>query len=83
MHPLLLAALVGAGIGSLERTGSLDQLPRPPLVGRTGALAIGAMMLAPTVPLARLLASGAALLAGHQWATTGRVIGNARPPSAW
>ena len=88
MHPLLMLATAGAGLGWAEKTGLLDKLPAVPLIGRKGTLAAVAFALRRSSPFAMAVSAASALAAGLEYGQTGKVSGQveAEPwpmPEAW
>ena len=71
------AAITAAVIGMAEKSGVLDKLPEIPIVGRKGALAIGAYIWARHGggSLARDVCLVAASICGYQWGKEGSISG--------
>jgi hypothetical protein len=70
--------VAAAVIGMAEKAGIMDKLPDIPLVGRKGALAIGAYYYSKHGggSLARDVALAAAVLSGYQLAKEGTITGD-------
>lgn len=72
------AAVTAAVVGYAESAGFMDKLPSIPVVGRKGTLAIAAWYFSKHGggKIARDVALIAAVLAGHELGTTGKVSGD-------
>lgn len=77
-NAILAIGIAAAVIGLGEASGLVDKLPSIPLVGRKGALAIGAYYYSKHGggSLARDVAIAAAALAGYELAKTGSISGD-------
>lgn len=74
----LVGVIVGAGlIGMLKKSGTLDKIPSLPVVGRIGALAIGAHFWAKNGggALARDVSLAAGAIAAYQMGSNGSIDG--------
>lgn len=67
-------AVGGFAVGFLEK--SFPNLPSLPIIGKKGAIAIGAYMLRSQSPLLLDVAKAAAAISGYQLGSTGSVTGD-------
>lgn len=75
----LIGTVVAAGlVGMLKKSGVLDKIPALPVVGRIGALAIGAHFWAKNGggPLARDISLAAGAIAAYQMGSNGSIDGD-------
>lgn len=75
---IIAIAVASAVIGLAESSGILDKIPSVPLVGRKGALALGAYYYSRHGggSLARDVAIAAAALSGYELAKSGSITGD-------
>jgi len=67
-------AAAGAALGWLDKQGFVQSLPKLPVLGEHGTVALAAMML-PGVPYAGLIAKGAGFLAAYEFVKLGQIQG--------
>jgi hypothetical protein len=66
-------AVGGFAVGFIEK--SFPQLPSLPLIGRKGAIAIGAMLFAGKHPILADIGKAAAAISGYELGSTGSISG--------
>lgn len=74
MNVMIAHAVGGFAVGFLEK--SFPSLPSLPIVGKKGAIAIGAYMLRSQSPMLLDVAKAAAAISGYQLGATGSVTGD-------
>jgi hypothetical protein len=83
MNKERLGIVAGAfAVGVLEKQNLLQQLPALPLIGRTGTIGLGAYLLSNggRNRLADEICTAAFVLAAHELASTGTVVGDQPNP---
>jgi hypothetical protein len=74
------AGLGGAALGFIQK--QFPNLPKIPILGEAGTVAVAAWMLRGKVPLANDVATAAIVVAAYQLTSTGKIVGDA-PEGTW